>query len=132
LKENPKRLKLLDSFLKLATMPDKIHDDPIAQGGVHVVHLPWAIFFQPYGLFLFALIRAIRVKEFRVFGVVRGSPHPAFRLHRKTARQVSAIELNSFQHLTTRKISIMQKCKLGNLEVSAIGLGCMSGQYLTL
>jgi hypothetical protein len=71
-----------------------------------------------------------------VFGVVRGSLHPAFRLHplssdfsepsRISARQVSAVELSSLQHLTARKDSIMQKRKLGNLEVSAIGLGCMS------
>ena len=42
-----------------------------------------------------------------------------------SARQVSAVELNSFQNLTEQKDSIMQKRKLGNLEVSAIGLGCM-------
>jgi hypothetical protein len=66
-------------------------------------------------------------KSFRVFGVVRGLPHPAFCLCLISARQVSAVELNSFQHLTERKDSIMQKRKLGNLEVSAIGLGCMTG-----
>jgi hypothetical protein len=38
----------------------------------------------------------------------------------------SAAKVNSFQYLTARKDSIMQKRKLGNLEVSAIGLGCMS------
>jgi hypothetical protein len=34
--------------------------------------------------------------------------------------------ISSPQHLTARKDSIMQKSKLDNLEVSAIGLGCMS------
>jgi hypothetical protein len=46
-----------------------------------------------------------------------------------SARQVSAVELNSLQHLTERKVSIMQKRKLGNLEVSALGLGCMSMSF---
>jgi hypothetical protein len=59
----------------------------------------------------------------------RGSPHPAFRLQFISARQVSAVELNSFQHLTARKDSIMQKRKPGNLEVSVIGLGCMSMSF---
>jgi hypothetical protein len=39
---------------------------------------------------------------------------------------VSAVEVSSPQHLTTRNDSIIQKRKPGNLEVSAIGLGCMS------
>jgi hypothetical protein len=48
---------------------------------------------------------------------------------RISARQVSAVEVSSFQHLTARKDSIMQKRKLGNLEVSAIGLVCMSMSF---
>jgi hypothetical protein len=76
------------------------------------------------------------MESLRVLGVFRGSPHPGSRLHplssdfsetsRISARQVSAVELNSPQHLIAKKDSIMQKGKLGNLEVSAIGLGCMS------
>jgi hypothetical protein len=65
----------------------------------------------------------------RMVRVFRGSRHPAFRLQRISVRQVSAVELNSFQHLTARKHSIMQKRKLGKLgnpEVSAIGLGWAS------
>jgi len=50
--------------------------------------------------------------------------------HRANFRSAfSAVELTSFQHLTARKDSIMQKRKLGNLEVPAIGLGCMSMSF---
>jgi len=34
---------------------------------------------------------------------IGGSPHPAFCFHRISARQVSAVELNSFQHLISKK-----------------------------
>jgi hypothetical protein len=40
------------------------------------------------------------------------------------------LKKSSFKHLTARKDSMMQKYKLGNLEVSAIGLGCMAGLFV--
>jgi hypothetical protein len=65
----------------------------------------WAVLFNPFGIF--------SVLEFASEKSVCICAHPW---------------LNSFQHLTAGKDSIMQKRKLGksNLEVSATGPGCMS------
>jgi hypothetical protein len=49
-------------------------------------------------------------KSFSVFGVVRGSLHPAFRLHPISARQVGAVELNSPKHLSHEKFIRCHAC----------------------